>query len=249
LTTLEDLWLAAAPTLSRSFHFVAVDRPGHGDSARARYVDATPQRQAEIIHDAALALGLKRPILLAHSFGGAVALAYAGQFPEDVSGMVALAPICFPEPRLEHALFGPRALPYLGPALAALLNVANDGAVLPLLWRAMFLPQKMPEAFAERFPFASARGPSRTVVEGEDSASLWPGLSFNSLNYGSCHVPVRILGGTADCVVNNFIHGRAAARLLPNAQFEWLPNLGHMIHHFAMDKVAEALGRLATTGT
>jgi pimeloyl-ACP methyl ester carboxylesterase len=35
---------------------------------------------------------LNRPVLVGHSYGGAVALAYAIQFPNEIAGVVALAP-------------------------------------------------------------------------------------------------------------------------------------------------------------
>ena len=63
-------------------------------SHRERLVDASPWRQAALIREALREIGV-----------------------------VALAPICFPEIRLKHFLFGPRALPFSGKALADALDV------------------------------------------------------------------------------------------------------------------------------
>src|SRR4051812_41208959 len=71
---------------------------------------------------------------------GAVALALGMSRPEEIAGILALAPICFPELRLEQVLFGPRAVPVAGDALAHSAGAAVDSALLPLLWRVMFLP-------------------------------------------------------------------------------------------------------------
>lgn len=239
LMTLEDPWLGPVPALARHFRVVAVDRPGHGLSARARWGDASAWRQAELIHAAVQALGLRRPVILGHSFGGAVALAYGLRFPDAVAGVVALAPVCFPELRLEQMLFGPRAMPG-GEALSETLGKVSDPALLPLLWNTMFLPQTMPEAFAAAFPFGLAGRPSQILAEGEDALALWPGLARSAAAYPSCRVPVRILCGDADLVVNTLAQGALAAQVIPGARFERLPGIGHMLHHFRIDAVVEA---------
>lgn len=245
LANLDEMWLGLMPALARQFRTVAVDRPGHGWSGRARAGDASVWRQAEILRDAAAALGLDRPVLVGHSFGGAVALAWAMSFPDEVAGVVAIAPICFPEPRLEHVLFGPRALPVGGDLLARMLHLASDPLILPVLWRAMFLPQAMPDRFATEFPFAHEGQSTQTVREGEDAAMLWRDLARSALRYRECRVPVRFLCGDADIVVNNHLHGRQASGLIPGAEFRWLPGLGHMLHHFRQDEVAAAAREVA----
>ena len=240
LMTLEDMWLGPVPALAEHFRVVAVDRPGHGDSARLRGTDASPWRQAELIHEAVRSLGLRRPVILGHSYGGAVALAYGMLHPEAVSGVVALAPVCFPELRLEQILFGPRAAPLAGPLLSDAFGASADPALLPLLWNAMFLPQTMPRAFAEAFPFGFAGRPAQIVAEAEDALSLWAALSRSAAAYATCRVPVRILAGVADIVVNPMLHGALAASLIPGARFTPLPGVGHMLHHVRGDAVVEA---------
>ncbi|KQS67176.1 alpha/beta hydrolase [Methylobacterium sp. Leaf361] len=240
LMCLEDVWLGPVPALAEHFRVVAVDRPGHGFSRRPRGGGADIWDQAASIREAVRRLGLERPVILGHSFGGAVALAYGMLHPDEVAGIVALAPICFPEPRLEQVLFGPRALPFGGDALSAFLGASSDRALLPLLWNAMFFPEAMPARFARDFPFALAGRPAQITAEGEDAGWLWPGLARSVLGYPSLRRPTRILGGSADLVVNTELHGRRAAGLIPGARFESLPGAGHMLHHLQTDAVVRA---------
>lgn len=244
LMCLEDMGLALMPALSRRYRVIALDRPGHGLSERVRGQDASPWDQAALIRDGLRALGVTRPLLVGHSFGGTVALCHGLRFPEETAGVVALAPLCFPEPRLEHILFGGRATPGLGEPIARVLARASDPMVLPLLWRAIFLPQTMPETFKRTFPFELASGPGRMMAEGEDAMTLWPALTRAALAYRTCRVPVRVFGGTADIVVNNALHGLTAAALMPDARFEWVAGAGHMLHHFHQDRIAGAVEAL-----
>ncbi len=249
LMTLDEMWLGPVPALARHFRVTAVDRPGHGLSRRRRYLDASPWRQATLIHDALAAIGIERPVLLGHSYGGAVALAYAQLFPDALAGVVAVAPLCRPEPRIEQALFGPRALPGTGALVAAAAAATTDAVLLPLLRRAIFLPQAVPAAFAEAFPTALTDNVDAMIAEGEDALAPIPDLTRPQPPDMLIRTPVRFLGGTADLVINNAIHGQVAANFLPDARFAWVAGMGHMLHHFAVDEVVAATVALSGRAT
>src|SRR5260370_24892750 len=48
-----------------------------------------------MLHTALSELQIERPILVGHSWGGALAMAYALEFPADLSGAVLLAPAVY----------------------------------------------------------------------------------------------------------------------------------------------------------
>jgi pimeloyl-ACP methyl ester carboxylesterase len=120
-----------------------------------------------------------------------------------------------------------------------------DAVLLPLLWRAMFFPQPVPATFAAQFPFEVAARPAQTHADGLDALLLNAGLVCSLLHYRRCDTRVEIFGGDRDLVVNNRLHGALLSRILPNSDYQELPGLGHMIHHFAQDEIARAVKRLA----
>lgn len=243
LTTLEEGFAGLGPTLAPRFEVTAFDRPGHGESGK----DATTGsvwRQAELITTAMTELGISRPVVVGHSFGGAVAMAMAIQSPEKVAGVVALAPIAFPEPRLEVALLGPRAWPVSGAWLSGVSAIA-DAVLLPVMWRSMFLPQSMTPDFEGQVPFALAGGYSQVRADGHDALMMMGSLMGAAAAYDGCQTPVHVLQGDRDLVVNPAMHGRPLAAFLPNGEFTWLPGLGHMAHHFAPEVVAKAIEALS----
>ena len=63
-------------------HAIALDRPGHGWSDRRISKGHDPRVQAEILHELLRKLGVRRPVLVGHSWAGSVVLAYALQHPE-----------------------------------------------------------------------------------------------------------------------------------------------------------------------
>ena len=245
LVTADDMMIALAGRFAPWIRVVAMDRPGHGGCDPHPRDQGSPWAQAAMILDACRVLGLRAPRLVGHSFGGAVALAAAMAEPDAVRGVVAVAPICFPEARLEQVLFGPRAAPFGGERLARTLEASSDPLMLPLLRNAMFLPQAMPATYADDFPFAWANQPEQLVADGRDSLALWRSLARSAGSYRRCRVPVAILGGTHDLVVNNAANGLLAAAVMPGATFRWVPGAGHMLHHFHQDLVTEAVRSLA----
>lgn len=83
-------WDWVAQDLRRDFHIIAPDLRGHGDSAYSPSGDYSMSSfvydLAQLIHQQKLA-----PVsIVAHSLGGAIALRYAGAFPETVKKVVAI---------------------------------------------------------------------------------------------------------------------------------------------------------------
>jgi pimeloyl-ACP methyl ester carboxylesterase len=150
-----------------------------------------------------------------------------------------------PEPRLEHFLFGPRAAPVSGDFIAYGPGRAQDAAVLPLLWEMMFKPQPMPDIFRRRFPFEVANNAEAMQAMGEDAVQAIPRLTFNLGRLAACRTPTRIFVGAADLVLDPVKHGGLAATALPRARLRVLPGMGHMLHHFHPELIAEAVDELS----
>ncbi|MBV8687518.1 MAG: alpha/beta hydrolase [Alphaproteobacteria bacterium] len=240
LTTQHD-WLAGpAGALSARYRVTIVDRPGHGGSRRPRFA-GTPRDQARQIADGLAALNVDRPLVCAHSYGGLVALALAEQRPEAVAGLVLLAPIAFPEVRaVEHMLLAPRALPLAGPVFSWFAQrTPFDRTLLAFVQREMFFPAAVPAHWQDTFPYRAAI--DAMVFEGEDAASVLPGSPAASVDLDALRLPVHVLTGTADRIVEDERQGKALARLLRNARLTEIEGAGHMLHHSHPETIRAAL--------
>ncbi len=239
LMCLEDVWLGPVPALAEHFRVVAVDRPGHGFSRRPRGAAADIWDQAASIREAVQRLGLRRPVILGHSFGGAVALAYGMLHPEEIAGVVALAPICFRSRGWSRCCSGRgRCRSAATLCRPSWPRAATDAPAAPV--ERDVLSRGDAAALRPGLPVRSRGSPGQITAEGEDAGWLWPALTRSVLGYPSLHRPVRILGGSADLVVNTTLHGQRAAGMIPGARFERLPDAGHMLHHFQAAAVVRA---------
>src|SRR5690606_6370231 len=149
---------------------LVLDRPGHGESRRRRF-HGSPRAQARQIHEA-LGPELAAPaILVGHSFGAYVALAYAEAFPSEVAALLLLGPIGLPELRpFEHFMFAPCSAPFVGPMISEVGRPMFRPAFLSAIHRMMFAPQPVPPEWQARYPFDRICEPEHLVREGEDSA-------------------------------------------------------------------------------
>jgi pimeloyl-ACP methyl ester carboxylesterase len=81
-------WASQLSHLRHHRRALAMDLRGHGKSAAPRNDDYAVESFAKDVHAVVNALGLKRVVLVGHSLGGAVAIAYAAAHPERVAGLV-----------------------------------------------------------------------------------------------------------------------------------------------------------------
>jgi len=89
-------WDTVARALQPRFHVMAPDLRGHGDSDWAK---GSSYSLADNIYDLTHLPGIENgAILIGHSFGGMIALAYAGTYPERVSRLGVLDGIFLPDP-------------------------------------------------------------------------------------------------------------------------------------------------------
>jgi pimeloyl-ACP methyl ester carboxylesterase len=243
LTTHHD-WLAGpAAALSEEARVTAIDRPGHGLSRRPRFV-GTPRDQAAQIAAGLDRLGVGPAVVAGHSFGALVALALAERFPDRVTRLVLVAPLVFPEPRLlEHGLIAPRSMPVIGPLLSHLGRRSGmDRAAIEWIQAVMFSPTPVPGDWKRSFPFDRVLDPDVLVHEGEDAASTLPLSPAGTIDLQRIEIPVHVLTGTQDKVVEQERQGKALARLLPKGRLTEIEGAGHMLHHSHPDLVRRAVG-------
>lgn len=83
-----EAWRAQLDHLRPGRRAVAYDQRGHGGSERARDGVYTVEALAADLDAVVRALGLRRVVLVGHSFSGTVLSAWAGAHPEAVAGLV-----------------------------------------------------------------------------------------------------------------------------------------------------------------
>jgi pimeloyl-ACP methyl ester carboxylesterase len=109
--SIED-WMPSIKILSRKFKVTAFDLPGHGFSSAAKFRHNI-ENYVVCVKALMKELRLSDPILLGHSYGGAISLALAGQADSSVRSFLLVAPAVYPAER-QSPIFTLISIPFLG---------------------------------------------------------------------------------------------------------------------------------------
>ncbi len=242
-TLIQDFTISGlVDRLSERYRVIVIERPGYGYSTRPRAL-WTPRAHATLFEHALQQLGVERAIVLGHSWGTMVAVSLALQAPTLVRSLVLLSGYYFPTARLDAALNTPLAVPVIGDALRHTVSPLLARLMLPAAIRAMFAPAPVPEHFDRLFPKELMLRPIQLRASAEDAALMTPSAMELADHYRGLTMPVVIVTGADDQVVDVGRQSRRLHEEIPQSEFVALPGLGHMVHHLAPDQVMQAVGQ------
>lgn len=234
--------------LAAHYRVIVIDRPGYGYSSRPRQL-WTPRAHAKLFQRALEQLGVEQAVVLGHSWGTLVAVALALEAPSLVRSLVLASGYYYPTLRADTFLFSPPAIPVVGDAMRHTISPLIGRALLPGLIKQMFAPAVEPERFERQFPKELMLRPSQLRAAAEDAALMTPSVMELQHHYRELQMPITIITGADDQIVDIGRHSERLHRELPQSEFIALPGLGHMIHHLAPDAVTSAVERAAQTAS
>jgi pimeloyl-ACP methyl ester carboxylesterase len=219
---------------------IVFDRPGYGYSERPRWHLWGPMGQAELLHKALRELGVEKPVVVGHSWGTLVALAYAIRHRPDTAGLVLLSGYYFPTFRIDALMVAPGALPVLGDILRYTISPLFGWVTMPLTKRLMFAPATVSARFNAEYSAAMALRPCQIRATCVDGTLMVPSTFTLRAHYGELSLPVTIIAGDGDKIVSHRMAERLRAAV-PGSTLHIVQGAGHMVHHAAGDQVVDAV--------
>jgi pimeloyl-ACP methyl ester carboxylesterase len=235
----DDYTLAVVERLSQSYHVLAFDRPGHGYSERHDSVQTTVEVQARILRDALQKLAIEQPVLVGHSWGGSLVLAAAVAYGEELSGIVLLAPAAYPSARVEWWSLVPH-VPLIGRFVVNRLTPYLGRAFVTRSLKQAYDPQDVQHDYAEK----SAEmwmTPGRVMACAYDERTLRASLKDLSQSYSAIEMPVVIVTGSADRLLDPKDHAYPLQQTIRNSQLIVLPETGHQLPQTQPEAVISAI--------
>lgn len=246
-----DLTFALADRLAERYRVILMDRPGLGWSQQPKgygllwdTTGESPALQAEILRKAAEQVGITTPLVMGHSFGGAVAMAWAQRY-EDTAGLVMVGAVSHPWP-------GELGWTYHwnGSLLGGALFVPLVSAFVPSWYiedtvTDIFAPAAPPEGYIDYIGTGLSLRRSTLRANARQVLSLRPHIVEMSESYPALTLPIEIVHGDADDTVPLVIHSEPLAERAPTANLVVLEGVGHMPQHEAADDVIAAIDRAA----
>jgi pimeloyl-ACP methyl ester carboxylesterase len=242
---MEDMRLALGEKLAASHRVILIDRPGHGWSSRPPGDSyASPACQAKLVAEALDQLGVRRAIIVGHSWGGAFATAYALAFPERTAGLVLLSAVTHPWPASPGWYNNLASLRGIGPLFLRTLVYPLGSFMIEGVSRGVFEPQPVPPDYLRRAAIRLVLRPKTFFANARDLALLRNFLTAQVSSYADLRTPTIIISGDRDSMVSPQINACALAATVPGAKLVFLKGVGHMPHHAAPEAVAAAIDEL-----
>lgn len=248
-----DFTFSFIDRLKDDYRVIAFDRPGLGWSERAsdRYGPwnpraESPMEQARLLQAAADELGVKRPLVLGHSYGGAVALAWGLARPDETAGLIVVSGASNPWPGGLGPLYRVIGSSWGGALIAPLITAWSPYDRLEDALTGIFAPDPVPPGYARHIGAGLTLRRDSFRANARQVNTLRPHLVEMSKRYPTLPMPVEIVHGTADDTVPLDVHSEPLARQIPGANLTRLDGVGHMPHHAAPDAVEAAIDRAAS---
>jgi pimeloyl-ACP methyl ester carboxylesterase len=236
-------WTRLFGPLAAHHRIIAFDRPGHGLSQRPKHGDTTVEVQARLLHDALRELHVERPIIVGHSWGGALALVYAINYPEEVAGVVLVAPAVYESQEIGSMVTDLPAVPVIGDAANSVLTPLFGASVVRSELKKAFSPDPVPESYL-RSVLPEWTSQIKVKWYSIDDALLNDCLKKFSPRYPEISVPVSILAGDSDLCVSKKDNAERLHQALPKSNLIVLLKTGHEIPFTRSQSVVEEIERV-----
>lgn len=235
-----------SPRLEADYHILMIDRPGHGYSGRPSHAERLGVQAAQISGAIDALVPGRKVILVGHSFGGAVALRTALDYPDKIGGLVLLAPVTHDWGSDVSSWYNRwAASPVFGPVFTQfvpLIGPSQGEAGIT----SVFAPKSAPEGYYEKSAIALLFRPSSFRANARDVQALRGELAAQQGRYSELNMPVIVFSGSKDTVIKPQLHvGKLKQQI--DVELIKLPDEGHMPHHAHGEAVASAISRLAST--
>jgi pimeloyl-ACP methyl ester carboxylesterase len=243
--SLRDFTFDLVGRLAADYRVIAVDRPGHGWSESWGEADSDPQAQARILRRALAGYGLSRPIVVGHSYGGAVAMGWALEAEAETGALVLLAGATMPWPGDLGVLYRFLGSPAGGIGRGVIAGVVSERTARGVTSN-VFQPDRVPRGYTDHFGPAMAMRRTVTEANTRQVNALKGHVTRMSAQYPRLTLPIEALHGTADTIVGLAIHSQRLADQVGSVNLTVLDGVGHMPHHARPEQTVAAIARAAT---
>jgi pimeloyl-ACP methyl ester carboxylesterase len=160
---------------------------------------------------------------------------------ESVKALVLASGYYYPTTRIDVAAASGPAIPILGDILRYTVAPLLGRMMWPALMRKIFGPAEVPRKFTKGFPAGLALRPSQLRASAAESALMIPDAYGMSERYGELTMPVVIIAGELDRLIDTDRQSGQLHRDVGQSTFHSVPRAGHMVHQTATGAVMDAI--------
>ena len=244
LGNLRDMTFDLKDKLTQRYRVIAFDRPGFGYSDPLPNGDVSLDAQSQILQAAAKQIGITNPIVLGHSYGGAVVMDWA-LHPDILppAAIVLVSAPTLPWPGTIDILYRVTGNPIGAVLVVPLITAFVTDDYLHKSVTGIFAPSPVPDGYEAFVGSGLTLRRTSLATNGKQVNTLYDQVVAMAPLYPSRTLPVELVHGDADTSVPLAIHAEPLSKILPNAQLTVIHGAGHMPHHSNPDDIIAAIDR------
>lgn len=255
---LRDFTFSMMGQLSDRYRVTAFDRPGLGYTDRVPGIATgpfategdSPDAQVAMLREAASQLDITNPIVVGHSFGGIIAMAWATtslqqDLPTNASAVVSFAGISMPWPGDLGAYYTVNGSALGGAFVVPLISAFVPSSTVDEAVANTFAPQPPREGYVAYLGGALALRPETFRANARQVNTLRPYVVEMTEAYPRLTLPIEIVHGTADTTVPISVHPERLIEIVPSARLTRLEGVGHQPHQVDEAAAIAAIDRAA----
>lgn len=238
-----EFTFSVAGRLAERYRVLIPDRPGYGFSDPSPEPGGAPRVQARLLRGALKRLGVERPILVGHSLGAALVMAYAVEYPGEAAAAVTLSGHTLPFDGPIGGFSRLADIPFIGPLLVRTLVTPLGLLTGPRILRQAVRPQQVPAAYVRAAVRAAIR-PQAFFAAAADARDCDADMRQFFAGYAGIDTPFVIVAADCDRHISPN-ESLSLHRLLPHSELRDVDGSGHMPFFADPDAVIDAVDRAA----
>jgi pimeloyl-ACP methyl ester carboxylesterase len=132
------------------------------------------------------------------------------------------------------------AIPLVGDVMRHTVSPLLGCAFARQLIAKIFAPCPVPHRFTAQFPVGLALRPSQIRATAAETGLMVPATATLSPRYRELRVPLSIMAGADDQIVDASFHSTRLHEMVPGSAYRLIKG-GHMIHHLAPKAVSDLI--------
>jgi pimeloyl-ACP methyl ester carboxylesterase len=232
---LED-YLPMAQFLSTKYRVTLYDRPGCGFSdVNSNYYSL--QGNAVILKDLIDKLGLKNPLIIGHSYGSGVSLAFYDANPNVARGYILMGICAYPYEEIKYAerLFDELVIgnavvnPIFGNVFAKMIMSLSGKQTYKDIFTKVFLPAKMSEEYIANSFSNWYSDPRIFITLFRNAWGFDKDIRKIYKNYPKMETNLTIIQGEKDFFIETLPSAKRLNTEIEKSKMILLPETGHMV--------------------
>ena len=217
--------------LKTNYTVISIDRPGMGYSESLK--EQSPKRlmqQAQLIRGLVHEITNEKPILIGHSYGGALALSYATQFEDEISGLIVINTASHAWKKGKPWLpFRILSNPIYGKLFTNTFAMIYGQATISSSANSNFPNNQAPINYAKDTSAALTLRPKTLESYANDALNLREALKLQQNSYIELTIPITIMAGDEDTVTPNKIHSYILHNDISHSKLVKVSGVAHSI--------------------